>query len=290
MGRPQRLWSLALLGCVIFTTGAEPAAMALPPTFTVAQLNSPHDASTARLPRSVARQVRRDLAQRLNLPRRDFQIASFDRQTWSDSCLGLAAPNERCAMAMVEGWRVEVTNGQQSWFYRTDLTAQIVKLEGRDDANLPPDVNNSLPSALHNRLLQTAAQELRLPAATLKITEAQPQIFDGCMGIYEPEQFCTKIAISGYRVIVSGESQSWIYHISENGSRIIQNTTASGSRGELVPSFIPADSQQPPSDEDQTIVFRLSMSGGLAGMVSESVLLSDGTVYRRDWRPNDPRV
>ncbi|MBE9178013.1 hypothetical protein IQ268_05365 [Oculatella sp. LEGE 06141] len=244
----------------------------------MAQRNPSQQVVKTRLPQAVRRQVRRDLANRLNVPRRDLRVTGFSQETWPDSCLGLAAPNERCAMALVEGWRVEVSNGQQSWFYRTDQTAQVIKPETMDNADLPPDVID--------RLLQTVAQEADVPASSLRITETQPRIWDGCMGIYVPDQACTRIAISGWQVIVAGDNQSWVYHISEDGSRIVQNATASGSSDDLVPSFIPTDGQ-PSEPVDQTIVFRSTVSGGLAGNVFEIVLMNDGTLYRQDRRFND---
>jgi hypothetical protein len=245
-----------------------------------AQVPSQSQSAETRLPRSVVRRVRRDLAQRLNSPRRGLEVVGFSRETWSDSCLGLAAPNERCAMAIVEGWRIELSNGEQNWVYRTDLTAQVIKLETNDDASLPPEVGD--------RLIQTIVQEFGVPAASLSITETQPHVWDGCMGIYEPSQACTMIAISGWQVIVAGENQSWIYHLSEDGSRIVQNSTASG--GSLVPSFIPTvptDTQPHPADD--TAVFQMTTSGGLAGIVTEVVLMADGTVFRQVSQPNSPR-
>lgn len=283
----RRLWSLALVSVVMLGVSA-PATTAFPQPSqsSVAQVNQRRQPSETRLPRSVARRVQRDLAQRLGVSRRDLRVVSFSRETWPDSCLGLAAPNERCAMATVEGWRIEVSNDQQNWFYRTDLRGEVIKLETMDSANLLPEVSD--------RLLQTITQQANVPAVTLRITEAQPKIWDGCMGIYEPNQACTRIAISGYRVIVAGENQSWVYHVSEDGSRIVQNATASGSRGNLVPSFIPTDGQ--PTDQlDENVVFRSAVSGGLAGTVSERVLLADGTVYRQVSglnvpQPSDPVI
>jgi hypothetical protein len=282
---PQQLWSLTLIGAVLLGAISEQPAIALPLLSRplTAQLNQPQQSSPeARLPRLVQQRVRQDLSQRLDIPRRDLSIVSFSQETWPDSCLGLAAPNERCAMAIVDGWRVEVTNGQQNWVYRTDQMAQVMRTEAPNNTN-----NNDLPPEISDRLLQTVAQQTQVSAATLKITEVQPAFFDGCMGIYEPDQFCNEIGLSSWRVIITGQEQSWVYHVSQDGSRIVQNATASGSRG-VVPSFIPTNGQQP-APMDQTIVFRAVISGGLAGTMSEMVLASDGNLYRRVWSPNLPQ-
>ncbi|HEY9620483.1 MAG TPA: hypothetical protein V6C78_08940 [Crinalium sp.] len=277
-GKPFRhLWSLALVGAVLFGVSSEQVAMANQSLTEPAapQLSAPQSQqNNARLPRSLARQVRRDLAQRLNIPRRELSIVNFSQETWPDSCLGVSAPNESCAAVMVEGWRIEVSNGQQNWIYRTDRTGQAMRLEttDTDQATLPSDVSD--------RLLQAVADEVNVPVASLRITEAQPAVWDGCMGIFVPGRMCTQIAISGYRVIVAGENQSWVYHISSDGSRVVQNTTASGSRGGLIPTFMPAG-ENPLGNQSATLVFRMIESGGLAGNATETFLMSDGVVYRR---------
>jgi hypothetical protein len=220
----------------------------------------------------VAAKVKRDLAQRLNLPERQFQIIRSSRETWSDSCLGLAAPNERCAAATVEGWRIELTNGQQTWAYRTDLRAQVIKVETRDAAELPPQVIDLLFEAI--------ARQEKVPANTLKVIESQPKTWDGCMGIFVPGRMCTRIAIPGYRVIVMGDRRSWVYHVSQDGSRIARNSTASGSGNQITPSFFPADSQ--PASPTTDVVFKMTVAGGMDGSVTETILTTDGILYRKN--------
>ncbi|MGI0487246.1 hypothetical protein ACN4EK_17525 [Pantanalinema rosaneae CENA516] len=269
-------------GCVVLTTlllfgaacqlatPAKAIEATLPHRFTTTQLK-PSPRVVNRLPQRVALKVRRDLAQRLNLPERRFQVVGSSRETWSDSCLGLAAPNERCAMAMVEGWRLELTDGQQTWVYRTDLRAQVIKLETRDTAELPPPIVDLL--------FATIARQEKVPANTLKVVEAQPKTWDGCMGIYKPGQMCTRIAIAGYRVIVRGDRQSWVYHTSQDGSQIVQNPIASGSGDQIMPSFFPAESQ--PENPTTDIVFKMTVSGGMDGRVTETILTTDGILYRK---------
>lgn len=265
---------IALTSFILFATACQlglqtsASGATLPHRFTVAQLKPAP--STTRLPQRVALAVKRDLAQRLNLPERRLKIVRSSRETWSDSCLGLAAPNERCAMAIVQGWRIEVTDGQQTWAYRTDLRAQVIKLETRDAAELPPQVVDLLFAAI--------ARQEKVPANTLKVIESQPKTWDGCMGIFVPGRMCTRIAIAGYRVIVMGDRQSWVYHVSQDGSRIAQNLTASGSSGQITPSFFPIESQ--PTSPTTDIVFKMTVSGSMDGSVTETVLTTDGILYR----------
>lgn len=270
----QLLWSIALSGLVIagaVPTIPQPSAIAssLDASPSIAQIEQ--SPSATRLPQRVVRRVRRDLVQRFQVSRRDLRVVDFSQETWSDSCLGLAADNERCAMAMVEGWRIQITDGQQTWVYRTDRNAQVIKLETEDTA--------SLPAPLVDQLFATIARQANVPANTLRVIESQPRTWDGCMGIYEPGQMCTMIAMSGYRVIVMGNSQSWVYHLNQDGSMIVQNPTASGSGTQITPSFVPTEGQPPLPPEE--VVFRMTISGSMDGRVTETTLTSDGTLYRR---------
>ena len=279
----RRLWSLALLGLLFLGGVSQQAASALPQReqAVTAQANRPQRPAT-RLPQRVLQQIKRDLSDRFNIPPqelRNLTVVDFSQETWNDSCLGLAGPNERCAMLIVEGWRVEVTNGQQNWIYRTDRTAEIIRPETKQNAELPPDVME--------RLFETVGEQENVPLSSLRVTEIQPATWDGCMGIYEPERMCIQIAISGWRVIVAGDTESWVYHVSEDGSRIVQNVTASGSQAGLVPSFIPTEGQEP-APVEENVVFRVTVSGGLGGVQSETVLMADGSVYRRVWQPLTP--
>lgn len=277
----HRVWPLIVLGAVIGSAISEHAAVAIPQlsSLSIAQSQAAPSTSSDRLPRSIARRVRRDLAQRLNVSPQSLNVTRASRETWPDSCLGLAAANERCATATVAGWRVEVSNGQRSWVYRTDQTAQVLRLETRDEASLPPDVSD--------RLLQTVAREVNVPANTLKIEAVQPKVWDGCMGIFVPGRMCTQIAISGYQVIVTGAEQRWVYHVSADGTRIVQNPTASGSHQGIMVSFMPSEQRPEPIPAD--VVFRSTESGGFAGIQTETVLLTDGTIYRRTSRLGVPQ-
>lgn len=283
----RQLKGYAILAAILLQPFVDSSiALALPhpqqiPQFSQAQQNqAPQNQAqpATRLPRSVVRRVKQEIAQNYNIPPRNLTIVHFSRETWTDGCLGLGGPAESCLAAMVEGWRVEVSNGQQNWVYRTDLTGQTVRPEvSTNTSELPPELNSLL--------LQTIAREKNTTDTALSVTEAQPATWDGCMGIFAPGRMCTQIAISGWRAIVTDGNQSWVYHLSEDGSRIVQNTTASGSSGGLVPTFRPLD--QPPENQGATLVFCFTESGGFAGMVTERFLTSDGAIHRQTRRLNE---
>jgi hypothetical protein len=41
----------------------------------------------------------------------------------------LANPEEICTMALVEGWQIQVQHNQQTWIYRTDESARVIRSE-----------------------------------------------------------------------------------------------------------------------------------------------------------------
>ncbi|MBE9010541.1 hypothetical protein IQ250_10015 [Pseudanabaenaceae cyanobacterium LEGE 13415] len=92
-------------------------------------------------PKSLNWQVRRDLSRRVGIPTKDLRVVEAQRQTWRDACLELAAPDELCAQQLVEGWRVVVAHGQQTWTYHTDAQGRSMRVESADRAvTLPRNV------------------------------------------------------------------------------------------------------------------------------------------------------
>jgi len=81
------------------------------------------------LPQAIADKIFEDLAQRTSKPTNTFKIKSAEATQWTNSCLGLAKPDEFCAQMITPGWRVEVNDSKKSWIYRTDQRGKTVRLE-----------------------------------------------------------------------------------------------------------------------------------------------------------------
>jgi hypothetical protein len=274
----RQLSTVVLTGLILLTSAgvSKQTGLTAPLPQTVVLSSGLMAAQAGSLPPTVEQKVRQAASQQLNVPLQDIKLVSFTRQTWSDGCLGLGGAAESCLQAIVEGWRVEVTNGQQNWFYRTDKTASAIRLEPQ------PDVV-TLPTNVTQRLLQTVAKQVRIPVSRLRVAAVKTATWDGCLGIFKPGQACTRIALSGWQVIVTGGDRSWVYHLDEAGNRLVQNSTASGSRGALVPSFIPE--QNKPALE-ANVVFQSIVSGGLMGRVTQVTLTNDGVMTQLITAPN----
>lgn len=145
----------------------------------------------------------------------------------------------------------------------------------------PGQVDDVLTPEVRDTILQTVAADVDRPVADLRIAAAETATWDGCMGIYVPDQMCTMIAISGLRVVVTDGEQSWVYHTREDGQEAVQNPTASGSQNGLIPDFIPRVEGQP-SETPEAYIFRSVVSGGLAGRQQVITLMLDGQLLKTE--------
>ena len=80
-------------------------------------------------PTSVIEAVLNKIGEQTSIPSDNLQVQETEAHTWSDGCLGLAKPDEFCSQALVEGWRVTVSDGQTTWVYRTDATGKNIRQE-----------------------------------------------------------------------------------------------------------------------------------------------------------------
>jgi hypothetical protein len=81
------------------------------------------------LPTSVLEAVRLDLSRQTGIAAGQLRVTESSRQSWPNTCLGLAKADELCAQMIVEGWRVVVSDGRKIWVYRTDARGKILRLE-----------------------------------------------------------------------------------------------------------------------------------------------------------------
>ncbi len=81
------------------------------------------------LPKVVKSAVLSDATKRAGTPVGKLRIIKSQKQSWADSCLGLAEPDKICAQVIVPGWKVIVSDGQNELIYRTDNKGKQVKLE-----------------------------------------------------------------------------------------------------------------------------------------------------------------
>ncbi|MEG4105243.1 hypothetical protein [Microcoleus sp. S13_C5] len=81
------------------------------------------------LPATVAAAVRRELSDSTGIAADKLKVTESSGHNWPNTCLGLAKADEICGQMIVEGWRVVVSDGRQTWVYRTNGRGNILRLE-----------------------------------------------------------------------------------------------------------------------------------------------------------------
>ncbi|MDP8964403.1 MAG: hypothetical protein M3O33_10560 [Cyanobacteriota bacterium] len=176
------------------------------------------------VPVGVVNAVRREIFSSYKIPPGQLRVVSASSERWSDSCLGLGKPEESCAVVLIEnGWRIVMSDGRQSWTYRTDGTGRIVRLETAGNSN-----SSNLPNSVADAVLRAASEQLGVPRSQLKITQAQQQTWpDRCLGLGSPVELCASALTPGWRVTVEGKQQRLVYHTDTTGSLIRLNKNES---------------------------------------------------------------
>ncbi|MFM7787386.1 MAG: hypothetical protein ACKO90_04205, partial [Microcystis panniformis] len=77
-------------------------------------LLAPPSLASSRPPNSVIDATRQDLSRKTKISVNRLQIQAAQPQTWPDGCLGLAKPGEFCTQALVQGWRIVLTDNQKT--------------------------------------------------------------------------------------------------------------------------------------------------------------------------------
>lgn len=168
------------------------------------------------LPSRIATILMEDLSWQTGRSAQQFRVQSATRQTWPNGCLGLSLPNVRCTSQTVPGWRVTLTDGQNSWVYRTDGEGQVRFLE--TDAQSQSD----LPDNVANLLLRDAARRSQFPTSAFRIVNTERQQWsDSCLGIRRPDALCLPMRVMGWEVTLEGGSQTWVYHVNEAGTQMV---------------------------------------------------------------------
>jgi formaldehyde-activating enzyme involved in methanogenesis len=270
----SRLWLTVI--CASLTICSAIASTANIPALSQPN-NRPSTANQAPAP-AVIRSIRQAIKKQFGVAQ--VAVVSAIEQNWPDGCLGLPKADEVCTMAVVTGWGVEVSDKLQTWYYRTDRTGKTLRLENPD--------RSVLPQAVASKLIQQVAKETKIQPAKLRLTEVKAKTYDGCLGIYRPNQACTKIAIQGWQAIFTSpvgeayrnDNRTYIYHLSQNADRIVQNDTASGAKRKVKVLFGRFDEIAPLAANE---VFSSSISGD--GRMTRIVLTQDGRITRYQSSP-----
>ena len=78
--------------------------------------------------------------------------------------------------------------------------------------------NTNVPASVAQAVLKDLSQQTQIPLSKLTITEAKKELWsNGCLDLAQEGEFCTQAIVPGWRVFVSGDDQTWIYHTDQQG-------------------------------------------------------------------------
>ncbi|MBD1840013.1 hypothetical protein H6F78_22350 [Coleofasciculus sp. FACHB-64] len=171
-----------------------------------------------KLPPAVAEQVLKLASEHLTLPISQLLITQTQQQTWSNGCLDLPSPVERCMSAQTPGWQVTVEGKPKQYqVYRTDKSAEQIRTEAIGD--MPPR-KDSLPNSIAKVVLQDASKQLKVPTSQLYILEGRSQMWSNtCFDLPGTENSCAQAMVAGWRVAVDGNGKTLVYRLDRSGSR-----------------------------------------------------------------------
>jgi len=119
MNKKKMLWIILalLISASMVSCGEEPRS-------------SEDDVGAEDLPPVAVVKARAALATELDVGIETVSIEAYERQEWSDSCLGLGGPAESCLVAIHPGWQVLllVVDGE-TYEVRTDELGEIIRIK-----------------------------------------------------------------------------------------------------------------------------------------------------------------
>jgi hypothetical protein len=137
--------------------------------------NRPSAAKQAPAP-AVIGSIREVIKQQFGVAK--IPVVSVTEQNWPDGCLGLPKAEEICTMALVPGWRVEVSDKLQTWFYHTDLTGKTIRFENPQRSVLPQPVASRQFPNLNGLTYLTSAALADYPTTTYQSQSTAIQFID----------------------------------------------------------------------------------------------------------------
>ncbi len=87
-----------------------------------------------------------------------------------------------------------------------------------ENTNPIANQNTNVPASVAQAVLEDLSQQTQIPLSKLTITKAKKELWsNGCLDLAQEGEFCTQVIVPGWRIFVSGDDQTWIYHTDQQG-------------------------------------------------------------------------
>lgn len=198
---------------------------------TISQIRT-QDVRKRGLPLAVANAVIKDVSRRQDISESKLRIVGYSQETWRNGCFEIVKPGDMCTQALVPGYRVTVSDGNQKWTYHTNDNGRNLRLASDNSSA-------KLPESVKSRVIRDASQRLLKPTSSFFIMQTQQKTWkDGCLELGDADTICPQVMVPGWRVIVGTRGQSLVYHANTAGSVIKLNKKASEITNNGLPNQI----------------------------------------------------
>ncbi|MHB0858130.1 MAG: hypothetical protein ACYC5M_11245 [Anaerolineae bacterium] len=90
-----------------------------------------------------------------------------------------------------------------------------------EDATTTPEVTPEVSAEVLEAVLATHADAVEGEDQTVGESLVAVEWPDGCLGVYQVDQFCTQAITPGFRVVLDAEERAYQYHTNEDGSVVM---------------------------------------------------------------------
>ncbi len=103
------------------------------------------------------------------------------------------------------------------------VTFEAIAVTGCDNSTMKntdqiTNQNTNVSPVVAQAVLEDLSQQTQIPLNKLTITKAKKELWsNGCLDLAQEGEFCTQAMVPGWRVFVSGDDQTWIYHTDQQG-------------------------------------------------------------------------
>jgi len=132
-----------------------------------------------------------------------------------------------CPRLPQRGWRCLIVIGLSVWLgacgvgYEVTVPPPASPLTPVETVAPTSPETRELPAPVQAAVFADLSQRTGQAVAGFQVTQAEPQTWpDGCLGLAAPDQFCTQMLVSGWRVTVRDGTRSWVYRTDANGSQV----------------------------------------------------------------------
>ncbi|MEM6403077.1 MAG: hypothetical protein AAF757_23085, partial [Cyanobacteria bacterium P01_D01_bin.116] len=154
------------------------------------------------------------------------RVTRAEQITFTDSCLNLGGAAESCLRRNQRGWKVTVKGARQTLVYHTSIDGNQIRLNA-DASKL------RLSRKVRSAVLREARNISGLSNRRLRIVSFKPAKWGyGCED-FSFNNPCDRVAVSGWEVTVSGNSQNWVFLSDGTGNQVKLSNQNSQTQSQL---------------------------------------------------------